>query len=151
MLTLYAIPKYIKIGEQLLGDVLLGGYLHIIWQLGFLSLGVFAFFVAKLAKPPLRRRAHMTLGIFYTAGLLIGFVWGVLSMTLIFHRIPFETAHGIVAIVIIAVIVTGTSLGFAIHFLKKRLFKIHFIIQFTGLLLALTQIVLGTALFIIIG
>jgi len=151
MLVIYAIESTSKIGEQVLGDILLGGYLHIIWQLGFLSLGLFAFFVAKLAKPPLRRRVHMTLGIFYTAGLIIGFVWGVLSITLLFHRAPFETAHGIVGIIIIAIIVTGSSLGFAIHFLKKQLFTVHFIVQFTGVLLALTQIVLGTALFILIG
>jgi hypothetical protein len=69
-------PKVYQIGETLLGDILLGGYLHIIWQIGFLSLDVFAFFVAKLAKPLSRRRVHMTLGIFYTAGLIIGFVWG---------------------------------------------------------------------------
>ena len=112
--------------------MLLGGYLHIVWQLGFLSLGLSALIVAKLVKPPLRRRAHMTLGIFYTAGLLIGFVWGLLSIILLFHRMPFQTAHGFVAIAIVAVIVTGASLGFSIHFLKKKLYRIHFIIQFTG-------------------
>jgi hypothetical protein len=93
----------------------------------------------------------MTLGIFYTAGLLIGFVWGVLSIVLLFHRMPFQSAHGLVAIAIVAVIVTGASLGFSIHFLKKRVYKIHFIIQFTGLLLVLTQIVLGTALIVLLG
>ncbi len=131
--------------------MLLGGYLHVVWQLGFLSLGLFAFIVAKLVKSPRRRRVHMTLGIFYTAGLLIGFVWGVLSIVLLFHRMPFQTAHGLVAIAIVAVIVTGASLGFSIHFLKKRVYKIHFIIQFTGLLLVLTQIVLGTALIVLLG
>lgn len=134
-----------------MADMLLGGYLHVVWQLGFLSLGLFAFIVAKLVKSPRRRRVHMTLGIFYTAGLLIGFVWGVLSIVLLFHRMPFQTAHGLVAIAIVAVIVTGASLGFSIHFLKKRVYKIHFIIQFTGLLLVLTQIVLGTALIVLLG
>lgn len=142
--------RFCSNGEQILADILLGGYLHIVWQLGFLSLGVFAFIVAKLVKPPRRRRVHMTLGIFYTSGLLIGFVWGVLSIVLLFHRMPFQTAHGFVAIAIIAMIVTGASLGFSIHFLKKRVYKIHFIIQFTGLLLVLTQIVLGTALIVLL-
>jgi hypothetical protein len=134
-----------------LADMLLGGYLHVVWQIGFLSLGLFAFIVAKLVRSPRRRRVHMTLGIFYTAGLLIGFVWGVLSIVLLFHRMPFQTAHGLVGIAIIAVIVTGASLGFSIHFLKKPVYKIHFIIQFTGLLLVLTQIVLGTALIVLLG
>ena len=93
----------------------------------------------------------MILGVTYTWGLIIGFVWGVLSMALLFNRMPFQTAHGFVAIMIVAIIVTGASLGFAIHFLKRRFFKIHFIVQFTGLLLALTQIVLGTALIILLG
>jgi len=132
-------------------DMLLGGYLHIVWQLGFLSLGLSALIVAKLVKSPRRRLVHMTLGIFYTAGLLIGFVWGLLSMTLLFHRMPFQTAHGFVAIAIIAMIVTGASLGLSIHFLKKKLYNIHFIIQFIGLLLVLTQMVLGTALIILLG
>jgi len=116
-----------------------------------MMLGVAALFVAKLAKPPRRRLAHMILGVTYTWGLIIGFVWGVLSMALLFNRMPFQTAHGFVAIMIVAIIVTGASLGFAIHFLKRRFFKIHFIVQFTGLLLALTQIVLGTALIILLG
>ena len=123
-------------------DVLLGGYLHIFRQIGFIMLGVAALFVAKLAKPPRRRLTHMILGVTYTSGLIIGFVWGVLSTALLFNRMLFQTAHGFVAIIIIAIIVTGASLGFPIHFLKRQLFKIHFIAQFTGSLLALTQIVL---------
>jgi hypothetical protein len=143
--------RFCSNGEQILADILLGGYLHIVWQLGFLSLGVFAFIVAKLVKPPRRRRVHMTLGIFYTSGLLIGFVWGVLSITTLLHRTPFHSAHGFVAIAVIVVIVIGASLGFAIHFLKKQFFRIHFMIQFTGVMLALTQIVLGMTLLLLLS
>ena len=134
-----------------MADLLLGGYLHIFWQLGFLSLGVFAFIVAKLVKPPRRRPVHITLGILYTSGLLIGFVWGIMSITLLLHRTPFHSAHGLVAIAVIVVIVAGASLGFAIHFFKKQFFKIHFMIQFIGVMLALTQIVLGMALLLILS
>jgi len=132
-------------------DFLLGGYLHIIWQLGAIAIGLSAFLVAKLVKSPLRRRVHMALGITYTGALIIGFVWGALSMALIFGRALFQTLHGIVAIMIVAIIMTGATLGLAIHFLRKNVFLPHFLIQFTGLILALMQIVLGMTLFIILG
>lgn len=134
-----------------MADFLLGGYLHIIWQFAAITIGLCAFLVAKLVRSPLRRRIHMSLGVMYTGALCIGFTWGVLSIALIFTRSPFHSLHGIVGIIIVSIIVTGASLGLSIHFLNKRLFLPHFLIQFTGLMLALIQIILGMTLYIILS
>jgi hypothetical protein len=46
-------------------DMLLGGYLHIVWQLGFLSLGLSALIVAKLVVSSASTGAHDAGNILY--------------------------------------------------------------------------------------
>jgi hypothetical protein len=133
-------------------------YVHPVIQLLSISclIGVWVLGIARFRslhlghKVQFRRQAHINLGRLATFGVLFGASVGMLATRYTWGRSFMTMGHGKMGMVVLAFLLTGSSIGFFLDVKKKKrtfLPILHALLNTIGMLLALNQIRTGLEVF----